>query len=191
MATQYIQGKHAGTEIAPTEILNDSIGRQIIQFLVGKYAGIAYDQVSGELKYNDNGTIRSLVSSVGPVEVLTAARVLTMADSGGTFALALAGGFNITLPALAGAAGFHAKFIVQVAPTTAYTITSAEGDNIAGSVYSADGAAGDTEAAFTADVITLVAAAAVIGDQVEIDGLAAGWAATAHVAVSTGATFTG
>jgi len=151
-------------------------------------AGIFVDSSDGyRLKYNSNGTIKT-VDGNAPV-VLTAARVLTLADSGKTFALALAGGFTVTLPALT--AGFKVSFIVQVAPTTAYIIASAENDNIAGSVYPADGTAGDTEAAFTADQINFVANQAVIGDQADIYGLAAGWAGKAFVAVAAGATFTG
>lgn len=125
-------------------------------------------------------------------ERLITTRVLTVADSGKVFHLALAGGFTVTLPALASANGFYATFIVEVAPTTAYIIASAEGDNIAGSVYESSGGAGDTETAFTADQINLVANTAVIGDQVDIASVnTAGWAGRAFVSAAGGATFTG
>lgn len=125
-------------------------------------------------------------------ERLITTRVLTAADSGKTFGLALAGGFTVTLPALATSPGFNARFVVEVAPTTAYIILSAELDNIAGSVYESSGGAGDTETAFTADQINFVANTAVIGDQADIQAVGtAGWAGRAFVSAAGGATFTG
>lgn len=123
-------------------------------------------------------------------ERLITTRVLVAADSGKTFGLALANGFTVTLPALA--SGLEFKFVVEIAPTTAYIIASAENDNIAGAVYPADGTAGDTETAFTADQINFVASQSVIGDQADIKAVGtAGWAGRAFVAVTAGATFTG
>ena len=56
---------------------------------------------------------------------------LTAADSGKVFFLNAADAGDITLPALK--AGVNFKFIVgATAPTTAWTIVSAEGDNING-----------------------------------------------------------
>ena len=60
MASQYVQVKQAGTESSPTEILNDSTGRAIVRFFA-KAAGHVYDKATGALKYNANGTIRTLV----------------------------------------------------------------------------------------------------------------------------------
>lgn len=112
-------------------------------------------------------------SGLGAVETLTAARVLVAADSGKTFLLNLAGGFDVTLPALT-TTGFSAKFIVKTAPTTAYTITGATADKMAGSIFEATGAASDTEAAATGDVLNFVANTAVVGDQADVfcDGAA-------------------
>lgn len=125
-------------------------------------------------------------------ERLTAARVLTNADSGKLFGLALAGGFTVTLPALATNTGFYCEFVVEVAPTTAYIISTAEADNIAGSVYESSGGAGDTETAFTADVVNFVANTAVIGDQVDVKAVGtAGWAARGFCSAAGGITFTG
>lgn len=53
-------------------------------------------------------------------EVVTAANVITPAENGATYFLALVGGFASTLPAPAMGLQFH--FIVQIAPTTSYTI---------------------------------------------------------------------
>lgn len=125
-------------------------------------------------------------------ERLITTRVLTAADSGKTFALALAGGFTVTLPALATAPGFWAHFIVEVAPTTAYIILSAELDNIAGTVFESSGGVGDAESAFTADQLNFVANVSVIGDQADIQAVgSAGWAAKMFVTAAGGGTFTG
>lgn len=63
---------------------------------------------------------RNLNLSIVPV---TAAKTVTAAESGSTFVLSLAGGFTVTLPAVA--LGLRYKFIVGVIPTTAYIITAA------------------------------------------------------------------
>lgn len=57
------------------------------------------------------------------VVTLTAAKTVTAAESGSTFILSLAGGFTVTLPAVA--LGLRYKFITGVIPTTAYIITAA------------------------------------------------------------------
>lgn len=62
-------------------------------------------------------------TSLSPIETVVAARTLTAADSGKTFVLSLAGGFTVTLPAVA--RGLYFKFITGVIPTTAYIITAA------------------------------------------------------------------
>jgi hypothetical protein len=80
-----------------------------------------------------SGTTEVILQEAGGAssyERLITTRVLTNADSGKTFGLALAGGFTVTLPALATASGFRATFIVEISPTTAYIIASAEGDNL-------------------------------------------------------------
>ncbi len=139
------------------------------------------------------GTTEVILQEAGGAssyERLITTRVLTAADSGKTFGLALAGGFTVTLPELA--AGLYFRFVVEVAPTTAYIIASAENDNLAGSVYESSGGAGDTETAFTADQINFVANVAVIGDQADIASVGtAGWAGRAFVSAAGGATFTG
>ncbi len=57
------------------------------------------------------------------VVTLTAARTVLASESGHTFILSLAGGFTVTLPAVA--LGLRYKFITGVIPTTAYVITAA------------------------------------------------------------------
>lgn len=131
----------------------------------------------------------------GMYERLVTTRVLTAADSGKTFALALAGGFTVTLPLLSTVSGFNCKFVVEIAPTTAYIIITdtADLDKMAGQVFGSDGGDGDSETAFTADQLNFVAAASVIGDSAEVQQVGtAGWAVKAWTDLAaTGATFTG
>lgn len=128
---------------------------------------------------------------LGLVEILTAARVLVAADSGKTFYLALAGGFTVTLPVPT--LGFKAKFLVKVAPTTAYIIAAdaSNQDSIAGSVLSSSGAAEDTEGAATADQINFVANTALIGDRCEVESDGTKWYGYAICSGAGGVTFTG
>jgi len=104
------------------------------------------------------------------VQLVTDDLTLTAADSGKTIFMNAAGGGTITLPALK--AGLNFKFIVgATAPTTAWIIDSAEGDNISG-VLTVNGA---LVAAVAEDQINFVASTAVSGDSIELacDGL--GW----------------
>lgn len=126
------------------------------------------------------------------VETLITTRVLTSADSGKVFFLNLAGGFTVSLPAVASSAGFWAKFIVKTAPTTAYIIqTNASEQKLAGLVHSGAGADEDSETDITATNVNFVANTAVIGDwcMVECDG--AGWYAAAFCNATGGITITG
>ena len=112
--------------------------------------------VSNKLQYSD----------------LTAAGALSAADSGKTFYLNSATEFDTTLPAVALAAGFHARFVVKAAPVGAsYTITSAASDIHGGlSTSDVDGTAVDSAntAGTAVDVITFVDGSAVIGDYIDI-----------------------
>ncbi len=141
-----------------------------------------------------SGTTEVILQEAGGAsgyERLITTRVLTAADSGKIFGLALAGGFTVTLPALAG--GLHFKFIIEVSPTTAYIIASAEGDNLSIVGAAADGnAIVVNSASFNADQINLVANTAIIGDTVEVTSVGTvGWSATALVAVGGGVTISG
>ena len=126
---------------------------------------------------------------VPPVEVVTAANVLTAAESGTVYFLDLVGGFDTTLPAAA--AGLTFTFIVKTAPTTAYTITAATADTIIGTVYSSTGGDADSEVTLGADVINFVASTAVIGDRVDITCDGSSWYAICHCNADGGVTLTG
>lgn len=129
--------------------------------------------------------------SIDPVEALTATRVLVAADSGKLLTLGTAGGFDTKLPAPA--AGLKFTFVVKVAPTTAYTITTngTTQNIIHGQVYTGDvNSATDPDLTngTAVDVITFVANKAVIGDRVELvcDGTL--WYAKAFATVFDGIT---
>jgi len=97
------------------------------------------------------------------IQLVTDDLILTAADSGKTIFLNAAGGGTVTLPAVK--AGLNFKIIVGgTAPTTAWIIDSAEGDNISG-VLTVNGA---LVAAVDEDQINFVASTAVTGDSIEL-----------------------
>lgn len=105
-------------------------------------------------------------------ETVTAANVITAAESGKTFFLALAGGFASTLPAPA--AGLKFRFIVSVSPTTAYTIvTNGSANIIKGGTIEIAGTA--SPYINNGDLITFVANTAVVGDWVELVSDGTSW----------------
>lgn len=124
----------------------------------------------------------------GPAEVVTAANVLTAAESGTTYYLSLAVGFLTTLPTPA--LGLRYTFIVAIAPTggAGYTIGGGTANNIHGSAVGRDGAAGVAGAG--EDTITLVNDGAIIGDRVDLECDGTNWYARAQVDVAAGITFT-
>lgn len=122
-------------------------------------------------------------------EILTAARVLTAADTEKTFFLNLAGGFDVTLPAQA--VGLHFTFIVKTAPTTAYTITSAVSDTIIGYPGNVGGADSVADGNAAGDVINFVANVALAGDMVELWGDGTSWFARAQAKAINALTITG
>jgi hypothetical protein len=119
-------------------------------------------------------------------EVLAAAKTLTATDSGTTFFLTLAGGFTVTLPAPKD--GLSYRFIVAVAPTTAYIIASASAANVINGQIctAADGTAVTTAAA--SDVINFVASQAILGDYVEMISDGTSWLINGMCAVAAGMT---
>jgi hypothetical protein len=99
------------------------------------------------------------------VQKLTEATTLTADDNGKTFLLALAGGFTVTLPANS-VAGFRCRFMVKIAPTTAYIIAAATADSIYGRAHASSGGDEDSDAA--GDTVEFVANTSLIGDYVDI-----------------------
>jgi len=130
-------------------------------------------------------------------ERLITTRVLTAADSGKTFGLALAGGFTVTLPLLASGSGMNFKFVIEVAPTTAYVIIThaTDLDLMAGQVFGADGVSSSTNSIYTfsADKLDFVANTALIGAYASFQQVGtAGWVGQVFVNVgATAAVFSG
>lgn len=128
---------------------------------------------------------------VASTEVVTATNVITAAESGKTFYLSAAAGFESTLPTAA--AGLYFKFVVKTAPTSnGYTITGSPADKIQGSV-SSNGA--ETEAngilASDSDNAILVANQALVGDWIAFNSDGTNWYASGMVAALAGLTFNG
>ncbi len=137
------------------------------------------------------------------VEALTAAKTVAVAECGTLFTLGTAGGFAVTLPnASACGKGWWCKFIVKVAPTTAYTVDASTGDGnnlhgvlnyASGSMVAGSGGATPTQPDGTAgsavDRVSFVANKAKIGDQCELVTDGALWYATAMAYGVDGITF--
>jgi hypothetical protein len=134
------------------------------------------------------GSVTNQGSVVCATETLAAASTLDSADSGKVFFLALANGFTTTLPPVQ--AGATLKFIVSVAPTTAYVITAGSAI-IHGLGVTPQDAAGtvDSTANTPVTVINFVATKAKIGDYVELVSNGTNWFATAHSTLFDGVTF--
>lgn len=115
------------------------------------------------------------------VEIVTATNVILANESGKTFFLSAAAGFESTLPAPA--AGLRYRFFVKTAPTSVgYTITAGTADTISGTV-AASGAEtivnGITAA--LADNVILVANQALVGDYLDFVSDGALWYVTGNV----------
>ena len=135
---------------------------------------------------DDDGAYLANLS--GPVETLTAARTVTAVDNGTTFFLGLAGGFTVTLPAPA--AGLRFKFIVSVAPTTAYIIvTNGGADIMIGGINELEvDTTEDGPYDANADTFNFVASVAVVGDWVEMISDGTSWYYTGQTNADGGVT---
>jgi hypothetical protein len=183
MATKFLERYDDGDTVVDA-LSNDA---------AGNVAPIVVDDEDERIKYYDrtNDRVLTVQTGMGMGEVLTAARTLTAADSGKIFFLAAAGGFQVSLPAVATALkGWHATFLVQIAPTTAYTIVSAAQD-LAGLVFENTGGDADEENAFTATTVTFVANTSLIGEKVEIYCDGTGFYALCFAKAAGGITITG
>ena len=124
--------------------------------------------------YIQSNVLNLSPQSTGGGEVLTAAKTLVAGDSGKTFYLNLAGGFATTLPAPS--MGLKFKFVVNTAPTTAYTVVTASSANVIhGQVSSAEDAAGSVACAASSDTISFVANKAIKGDWVSVESDGTSW----------------
>lgn len=155
---------------------------------VVKYNGINSAKggtLSGDFTLSGAVTLSGTVSQTGGVventEVVTATNVILAAESGKTFFLDAAAGFETTLPTAA--AGLHLRFIVKTAPTSnGYTITGTPADKIFGTV-ACSGAENTVNGvtASAADNVILVANQATVGDLVEFFSDGTNWYVTGNV----------
>lgn len=134
--------------------------------------------VDGSEVINGSGTVTGTVSSASitassllykqkqtAINSKATSVALTAAQSGTTFHLTQATGTALVLPAVASSAGVTYRFVIGAAFSTSnYTVTSAEGDNVEGSLIVA-GAVVDCDAN---DVITFVNDGENIGDFVDL-----------------------
>ncbi len=108
---------------------------------------------------------------VGQVETLTGAATLNAEDSGKLFILNAAAGAQITLPAVADAAGQRYRFIVgALFATTAWTIKAATNKIQGGVIVNSTLVPGADE-----NTITFSASADTVGDFVELNCDGTNW----------------
>ena len=144
-----------------------------------------------------NKTLTSpvLTTPTGAVltEVVSAANVITAAESGTVFFLNSATEFASTLPAPS--AGVEYTFIVTAAPSGAsYTVVTEGGCQIlAGHVLTSGFAdsGSDVETAATGTTITFVDGVSVVGDRAHVISDGTSWFASCITAVEAGITITG
>jgi len=145
-------------------------GDRVYQAAAGKVAATGTIQVGFALTTtaadNDILEVQTIVPVVNGSRILAAAETLTAAESGAKYYLNAAGGFNTTLPANAGLWEF--EFIVMTAPTTAYVITAATADTIAGYPVASLGSDETGNGNTAGDVINFVANTALPGDSVKV-----------------------
>lgn len=152
-----------------------------------KAAGLG--SVGGVLYFNNSSSVVPIQAASGSsaYEVVTAANILTAAESGKTFFLDAVAGFLTTLPAPA--LGLNFKFIVKTSPTSnGYTIGTPTANIIFG--MSVERAGGAGVAASAEDLITLVANESIVGDWQYLYSDGTNWYVHGMVDVAAGVTYT-
>lgn len=144
-------------------------------FRLGKNASLEIQDTDGRHQAVTIAQLRNMLVPAQSAVTLTAAKTLTADDSHTTFFLGLAGGFTVTLPAPA--AGLKFKFVVSVAPTTAYIITTNGGaDIMIGGINELEvDSTEDGPYDNNADTLNFVASVAVVGDYVEMESDGTSW----------------
>lgn len=132
-----------------------------------------------------NGSELAKLDPSASAEVVITTNVIEASENGKTFYLTLVGGFTSTLPAPA--LGLRFRFVVAVAPTTAYIILTNGSANIMyGHMLERAGGAGVAGAA--RDTFNFVANQAIIGDWVEFWSDGTNWYYHGMVDVAAGNT---
>lgn len=125
-------------------------------------------------------------NKVNPVVEVTGAVTLTLDDSDKLFVLKAAAGAQITLPAVADAAGFKAKFVVGLAfATTAWTLKAASNKIQGGAIVNSTFVPGADE-----NTITFAHAAETLGDFIDLTCDGTNWYASGVATAAGGITFT-
>ena len=155
------------------------------RMILGKVAALEVQRANGKFTSSSRVGNFNMVNA-GNVLALSAAQTLTREDSGKHVLLDLAGGFTVTLPPLE--AGLKFKFTVITAPTTAYIVDSAEGDNMHGMILNRAGVAGVAGSA--EDQLNFVASQAIVGDTVDMSCDGTSWYFTGWANVAAGITAT-
>jgi hypothetical protein len=134
------------------------------------------DQVWQEVGRSVNAALYESVTSF--------TNTLTAAETGKTYFLNSAGGGSTVLPSPA--LGLHYKFIVATAPTTAYTIDTASGDNIMHGTHI--DIVGELEYGTARDILSFVANTSKVGDSMEVVSDGTSWFYTAQSGADGGIT---
>lgn len=149
-----------------------------------------WKDASNDIYWWDGSSNEQVNGGGGPdlTEVVTAANVITAAETGSVFFLNSGTEFASTLPAPA--AGLHFTFIVTAAPSGAsYTIaTNSSANIILGTVHSSTGGNADSELS-GCDTITFADGVSVVGDTVELWCDGTNWFAKAFCDADAGITF--
>lgn len=146
----------------------------------------------GENVFQSGMTVNGALGTIAN-EVVSAANIITAAESGKTFFLNSATEFASTLPAPA--AGLYYRFIVTAAPSGAsYTVVTEGGCQVlAGHVLTSGFAdsGSDVETTATGTTVTFVDGVSVVGDFCELISDGTSWFAHCVTAVEAGITITG
>ena len=144
------------------------------------------DGVSGRVLYHKvSGSGNTGWEQVGPsTEIVSNTNVITASENGATFYLNLANGFTSTLPAPA--VNLRFKFIVKIAPTTAYIITTTSSANILFGTFL--DIQGELVYFSAQDTLNFVASTSLVGDSLEVESDGTNWYCTAFSGANGGIT---
>lgn len=149
----------------PTSSVKETPAGGVVEFQKKSFTEGAYFGTGREFEVDRSGTVTYLERT----ETVSAAKTLTAKESGKTIFISGTGA-AYTLPAVTNTGAVY-RFYVSAAFATNAVITSAEGDNIEGSII----VAGAVVTCDAADVITFVADGENIGDFVEVRSDGTNW----------------
>lgn len=185
----YSDGDAIATVLGTDYISNgDALGMEANDtvIVIDETNGLRYDCIVSSV--TASGAASLGLSQAKATQDLAAAKTVTAAECGTTFFLNLAGGFTVTLPAPL--AGLHYKFVVKIAPTTAYVITTNGGaDIMIGGINELEvDTSNDGPYDNNADTLNFVASVAVVGDFVEMVSDGTSWYFTGQTNADGGVT---